>query len=134
MDTWKERRGHEIVLNFRQELSEQDERTKGNSDLHQNISEYASDSSNESEKTFKSSESNLKKVSPVVHSAFSIDSILGKQDSKKREIYLGKESFRKVENDFEEKEDQDERCQIFNSITLPSPHSGNCIFILIINY
>lgn len=131
METWKDqRRGHEIVLNFQQELNEQNERTKeiedDNRDLQSEILEYASDSSNESEKTFKSSESNFKKkISPVVHSAFSIDSILGKQDNKKSEVYLGKESFRKIENNFDDREDQDESRQFFNPLTISSPHSGN---------
>ncbi|XP_043479362.1 homeobox protein ceh-19-like [Leptopilina heterotoma] len=126
MDTWKEQR--KMVLNFQHDLEEQDDGTKEMEDdskeLNLEILEYSSDSSNESEKTFKSSESNLKKVSPVVHSAFSIDSILGKHDNKKSDVFLGKESsFRKMENNFDDKEEQNERHQFFSSVTIPSAHS-----------
>ena len=129
MEIWKEEnKGHEMVLNFREEIDDQDDSLpkrsgEENRNFHPETSGYASDSSNGSEKIFRSLESDLKKVSPVVNSAFSIDSILGKQETKKDEVYLEKESFSKRDNNFKDREDQEEG-QFLKSMTIPAAHPG----------
>ena len=130
MEIWKEQnKGHEFILNFRRQMDNQDVTLmKGTGEESQSFnpetSGYASDSSNESEKIFRNSQSELKKVSPVVNSAFSIDSILGKQDTKKNDVFSVKEDFRKRDNYLEEKEEQDEGAHFLNSLNLPMPHPG----------
>ncbi|XP_033213774.1 homeobox protein MSH-D-like [Belonocnema kinseyi] len=128
MEIWKDQNeGHQMILNFRQNIGHQDDslskRNEENRNFHPETSSYASDSSNGSEQIFRSTGSDLRKVSPVVNSVFSIDSILGKEETKKDEVFSEKEGLRKIEHNFEEREDQDEG-QFLKSMTIPAAHPG----------